>query len=136
MTRFTKFLRDLGERFFGKFYEGPDAPERLREMVVAFSNSHPTASRVEWVEFAATLAEEAYKTGYVRGFEYTERTYDWRPDLPPEVLADMLDPGWKTGRGILLKEAGAFVPEEPPTEEEVLRGQAEEVFLTGARRGG
>ena len=136
MTALTRFLKRLAEKFAGKYYEGPDAPERLREMVVSFANDHPKASVGEWTEFASFLAEEAYKSGYVRGFEYTERTFDWRPDLPPEVLADMLDPGWKTGRGIQFRAAGSTVPDEPPTEEEVLRGQAEEVFLTGARRNG
>lgn len=137
MTPFGKFLKNLAEKAVGRFYEGPEAPLRLRDMVTAFANDHPRATKGEWVEFAAKLAEEAYKSGYVRGFEYTERTFDWRDDVPPEVLADWIDPSWKEdGRGISLREAGAFVPEEEDSEETALRRHAEEIFLTGARRSG
>jgi hypothetical protein len=136
MTPFARLLKRFAEKFADRYYEGPDAPERLREMVVAFANDHPKASVGEWTEFASTLCAEAYESGYVRGFEYTERTFDWRPDIPPEMLADMYDPDWKTGRGIQLRSAGAVVPDAEPTEEQVLRSHAEDVFLVGARRRG
>lgn len=135
MTPVAKFFADLKEKLFGRYYEGPAAPQRLRFMVVEFAN-HTRATKEDWVEFATKLAEEAYRTGYQRGFEHAERDPEpYRDDLPPDVVADMLDPDWKSvERGIHLREACALVPDEPETEEQILRRQSEEVFLFTARR--
>jgi len=137
VTPFGKFVRKVGEKLVGKYYEGPELPDRIRDMVVEFANDHPRATKGDWVDFATALLSETYEAGWLRGYERDARTYDWRPDIAPEVLADMLDPTWREdGRGILLREAGAIVVDEPPTEEDILRRQSEEVFLTGARRRG
>ena len=133
MTILSNFLKRTAEKYLGRYYEGPEPPERLTSLLVAFANDHPKADRATWVGFTTLLVQEAYKSGYTRGYEYVERTFDWRNDLPPEVIADMIDPNWKWGPGLQLKEAGGVVPLDPPTDEEILRSQSEEVFLTGAR---
>lgn len=128
-----RFIKRAAEKYVNRYYEGPDPPERLRELVAIFVDQYPKAHREQWIEFASELADEAYRSGYARGYEYTERTYDWRNDLPPEVLADMHDPNWKVGRGIQIEEAGGTVPLDPPTEEDILRSQSQEIFMMGAR---
>lgn len=133
MTPFVKWIRNTAEKLFGKYEEGPDAPERLREMVIHFANHHPRASREDWVNFAAGLASEAYQSGYVRGYEYTERTNDWRSDIPPEELADWIDPNWKWSPGIVLDNAGGIVSEDGDTEESAMKREVDEVLIATAR---
>jgi hypothetical protein len=83
------------ERYLGTFHEGPTAPSRLHAMVIAYANLHPRATREEWVRFAAAHAQEAYRSGYARGFEWAERQTSHVPNPPPEILADQLDPDWR-----------------------------------------
>ena len=95
-TPLMRWVRKTAERLFGKYYEGPDPPERLRALVLDFAERHPRATRAEWVEFAASHAEECYRSGYVRGYEYTERAEErWMPDVDPEEVADAHDPNWR-----------------------------------------
>jgi hypothetical protein len=96
VTPLLKFIRDAGEKLFGKFYEGPSTPERFKLLAIEFANAHPAASRKQWVEFAQRLAETTYRAGYVRGWESTTRDVDapWRK-LPPELVADAQDPDWR-----------------------------------------
>ena len=137
MTPFRKLLNRFIEKATGEFYEGPEPPKRVEDMVVMFANDHPKATRKEWVDFATELVGEAYRIGWTRGYEATERTFDWRSDIPPEELADMIDPTWiDDGRGISLDVVNQPVPEDPETEEEILRQQTNEVFIASARRGG
>lgn len=93
--RAEKWLRARAEKWLGSFYDGPEPPERFDVMVEEFVRIYPNATRFEWMRFAVSHAREAYRAGYVRGVEYVEREPDWRPDLPPEVLADHIDPNWK-----------------------------------------
>lgn len=95
MTPVVKWIRDTVERAFGRFYEGPTPPERLKRLVVVFGNKYRHATRNDWARFAMKHAEEAYKAGYVRGYEYTERDREWPHKFPPDLLADMYDPDWK-----------------------------------------
>jgi len=128
-----KWLRKAAEKYLERYKEGPEPPERLREMVVAFANTHPNATRMRWVEFAAEHAGEAYRSGYTRGYEYVERVPElWRPDIPPEDLADMIDPDWKWQEGIQLTP-GRDPGEE--TGEELERLQIEEIIKNTARSG-
>lgn len=131
MTPFLSFVKRAAEKIFGEWYEGPNPPERLLAMVEAFAKAYPHATRGEWIGFAAEQAREAYKAGWVRGIEYVERDPDWHPDLPPEIIADMLDPDWRTERGIFLDEELAFVVPEEHDEVEELRGQIEAANRTG-----
>lgn len=128
-----KWLRKAREKYLGTFYEGPDPPERLREMVIDFANHHPRATRVEWVDFAAGIADECFRSGYVRGYDYTERTPDWRPDVPPEVLADWIDPTWKWQHGISLETPKGIPLEEQDQESDIMKRQVDEMLIATAR---
>jgi len=103
MTRFGKWVRNNLEKYLGKYYEGFDAPDRLRAMVIAFANFYPQATRDQWIAFATAHAAESYRSGYMRGYEYIERDPDsWMPDVPPELIADQMDPNWRWNPAIEL----------------------------------
>lgn len=135
MTPFLKWAKKKVDQWFGRWSEGPDPPERLREMVVHFANHHPRATRAEWAEFAAALAGESWQAGWTRGFEHVERSPDWRPDVPPEVLADWIhgDGSWRFQPGIVLEGPATVVPEDAAPETDLLRRQMNEVLLSAAR---
>lgn len=134
MTPFKRLVVSTLEKAIGRYYEGPEPPGYIDRMVEQFAQDAPRATRGQWVAFALGLAQEAYRAGYTRGYEYVERTDDWHPTLPPEVVADMMDPTWKDDeRGINLAEAGAIVPDEPPTEDEAMDEEIEDTLLTSAR---
>lgn len=96
MTPVGKWLRERLERFLGRYEEGEDPPARIREQVIVFASMNPKATRIEWVDFAATLAEESYRSGYIRGVEWAERDpLATRPGDTPEAIADALDPSWR-----------------------------------------
>lgn len=97
MTPLVRLLKRWVEVLFGEWREGPEPPQRLREMVLLFAAAHPRATRREWLEFAAGHAGECYRTGYVRGYEATFRDDDEQPwrRVSPEQLADEIDPGWR-----------------------------------------
>lgn len=97
MTPIVKWFRNFRERVFGKYDDGPDPPERLAQMVIAFAQTTPQATRLDWTRFAIEHARESYRAGYTRGYEYTERDPDERAilsQLDPETLATALDPNW------------------------------------------
>jgi len=112
VTPAVKWLTRLRDKWLGNFYEGPEPPQRLREIVVVFANLHSRATRAEWLEFAAAHAEEAYRCGYVRGFENAERDPD-PIDVPPERLADQMDPSWRWQPNVLLTDPLGIVQGEP-----------------------
>lgn len=114
MTPLLKFFRDAAQKALGKFYEGPEPPRRLGELVLAFAEAHPKATRGEWARFAQLHAEEAYRQGYVRGYEYVEREEGFFEGKRPEELADQLDPDWRWRPGITLD--GASMGEVPSDE--------------------
>jgi len=103
------------------------APEHLRRMVFSFANANPRATRVEWVGFAGTLAEEAYATGYVRGLEQADEDNAGSAGVTPEQVADLLDPSWRerawNGES-LAGPADDQVP-EARTHDDAFREQAE-----------
>lgn len=78
--------RELLERMLGRFFEGPDAPERLEEHVELFRKLNPAASSREWASFATRLASTAYQDGYTRGFEWRERDIDRAAQFNPAQL--------------------------------------------------
>lgn len=131
MTPFLKLLRNANERLFGKYYEGPDPPERLAEMVIVFANEHPRATRGDWIEFACKHAGEAYRSAYVRGVEWTERDTARFPDIPPDVIVDAIDPDWRWRKGVTVEgNLMEVVPDEWP-EEMIMREQMDEVNRGG-----
>ena len=96
MTPFKRWLKKAAEKYAASFYEGPEPPQRLADMVTVFANMYPNATRAEWVSFASGHAQECYRSGFVRGYEAFERDDDpeWR-HFRPEELADQMDPNWR-----------------------------------------
>lgn len=93
MTRFGRFVRNLVERFLGRYYEGPNPPRHISEEVRLFRILHPTATPEQWETFANLMAEKCYRSGFVRGYEWVER--DWPgPAQDPEVLAEAMSHDW------------------------------------------
>lgn len=103
MTPFVRLAKRAVERLFGVWSEGPEPPDRLREMVLMFANDHPRATRRQWLEFAAAHAQECYRTGYQRGYESSERDPEAQPwrRQDPEELAEQHLPGWQHAPSIL-----------------------------------
>jgi hypothetical protein len=89
----------LVERALGTYQEGPEPPERLDRSVEDFFDERPDAGIDEVVDFCKAHAREAYRSGFVRGYEHAERS-DGRSDalrsLDPERYADALDPTWRS----------------------------------------
>lgn len=111
MTPFLKLIKKTTEKILGKWEEGPEPPKRLREYVTVFANRYPNATRAEWLEAAASLAEEAYRNGFQRGYEHSER--DALPrEFSPEQLADQLDPDWRWAPEVDLENPLGIVPNE------------------------
>jgi hypothetical protein len=82
------------EWLLGRWYEGPEVPWRLIHEVRIFAKWRPRATRMQWARFAAGLAEECYKAGYMRGVEYVERG-ELSRQADPDAVADQIDPGWR-----------------------------------------
>lgn len=118
MTPFLKHLRELRDRLLGRWYEGPDPPARYGDMALEFADSRRRAQRQEWVEFAKGLAEEAYKAGYVRGYEASDRDFDRVfPHLKPETIADFETPEWRWSKPVQFIDPLADVPDDAPLDE-------------------
>jgi hypothetical protein len=69
-------------------------PQRFEAMVYQFVHEYPYANRQEWIDFAIKYGRIVYESGYVRGYEYTERQFTM-PKTDPEVIADAIDPTWR-----------------------------------------
>ncbi len=131
MTPFLKFIKRTTEKLFGKWDEdvGPEPPKRLREYATTFANRHPNATRAEWLEAMSSLAEEAYRTAFQRGYEHSERAA-YPPAFSPDQLADQLDPGWKwSTEPIDLENPLGIVPDE-----EIPEAKLTAAFLERATR--
>jgi hypothetical protein len=94
VTPAERALRNLWERLTRRFYEGPEAPARLEDVVREFDHRYPRATRAEWAEFAIRMSRGCYRDGWVRGYEWAERD-PGQPDPSPEELADQYEPGWR-----------------------------------------
>jgi hypothetical protein len=114
--RVKRWWRRRSEKAADTYYEGPEPPDRLRESATSFANMYPSATRKQFVEMAAELAAEAYRSGWVRGFEWAERDPDAlgtiNPKIPPEVIADQIDPDWRWRPAVVLEGP----PHEPVPE--------------------
>lgn len=91
--RIKRFLNKWVEKFTGRFYEGPEPPRRMLEEVRLFRLFYPDAGADEWEIFAATLAANSYKSGFVRGYEWQERGWEG-PAVEPEQVAELLEQDW------------------------------------------
>lgn len=114
MTPLLRFVKRFWEKTTGAWYEGPEPPERLREMVLTFANLHPHATRAEWAEFATKHAGEAYRSGYQRGWEEVERDPSWKKLSPDQVAAEV-DPDWRWAPAVELDLPGRTVLDRGPT---------------------
>lgn len=115
MTPLVRWFRDIRERLFGKYFDGPEPPDRLSQMVIAFAQTNPQATRFDWTRFAIDHARECYRAGYTRGYEYTERDPDERAiisQLDPDLIATALDPDWKWSAELNING----IPKEPVRE--------------------
>jgi hypothetical protein len=122
VTRLARFVRNILEMLLARFYEGPEPPKRLAEMVLVFANMHPRATRAEWTAFAQAHANETYRTGYVRGLEFAERDLDRRPKDDPERL--MAAMGY--GDGWLDEPVDLSAPTDVVQEEPRAMGRSEQ----------
>lgn len=103
--RVKRWARSFFEKRVGSFYEGPQPPERLIQEARAYAHLHPNATIVEWADFAANLAKQSWREGWTRGYEHVERDENpYRDDLPPDVVADLLDRSWRESDPIALPE--------------------------------
>jgi hypothetical protein len=114
MTPLVRWMRRVRDKFFGRFYEGPDMPARFTEAVIVFANTHPTATREQWTIFAQEHARAAYMSAFIRGVEYVER--DVRASWGnPDAVMDTYDPDWRWSPGVELEDPLQVVPEYLPT---------------------
>jgi hypothetical protein len=120
--RVRAWVRRKLEKAADVFYEGEAAPERLREQVIAFSNLFPSATRGDWIAFAAGFAEECYRAGYLRGVEYVERDPEAFDAKSPEAIADEIDPNWRWRPMIEVEnDLNEIVGDERPEHEAIQR---------------
>ncbi len=123
MTKLVQFLKRTWEKYIGTWYEGPDAPSRLLDLSVDFANRHPLATRMEWVMFATEHAAEAYRQGWLRGYEYVERDRDWHRfvgDADPDSFADTLYPDWRQSAPVELQAPYARVLPQEPNDQDLI----------------
>lgn len=132
--RVKRWARQRMEKAIGVLYEGPQPPERLHDAARAFAALHPNATVPDWAEFATTLAQGAWRDAWLRGVEHIERDPDFfRDDLPPDVVADMLTPGWRDSPPMPFPAPPqAMVPAELG-DGDLLRRQLEDVVLARSR---
>jgi len=94
MKSVREVVRGVLERMLGRLTDGPSPPPRLREAVIVFRVMYPTASIDEWEAFAIAQAEDAYRSGFVRGLEWSERELDNMDPDTPERLAEAASHDW------------------------------------------
>jgi hypothetical protein len=120
IQRLRLALIRLLEKMLGRFKEGPPPPPRYAQSAQLFGVYHRGASAYEWRAFAVTLAENAYRDGFMRGYQWKERgsrlaavdpremidgrQLGIRPDDPR--LLEMME------RGVDPRDPLAQVPEE------------------------
>lgn len=93
MTPIKRLLRNFAQKMTNVYYDGPEPPARLLDAVRHFAGCIRT--QAEWKQFAATHACEAYRTGYVRGLEWSERDLDRRdPETDVELVIANSQHSW------------------------------------------
>jgi hypothetical protein len=96
VTPLQKIVAKLADKVAGTWNEGAAPPERFQKYAEEFGAMNPRATRKKWADFAARLAGEAYRAGFRRGFEHSERELEpGFQRLPPELVADHEDPEWR-----------------------------------------
>jgi len=113
--RFRKWIRSIAEWFIGDYYEGPQPPRHIAEEARLFRLLNPNAGPSDWESFAVKHAQNCYRSGFVRGFEWTERDWPGPPD-DPEVLAELERHDWSLAGAdprLDLALATAANPDDP-----------------------
>jgi len=87
-SRAARWIRNAVDRWLDRYHEGPDAPPRFEEEARLFALIFPEATAADWVQFAHKLAGNAYRQGFVRGYEWSERSWEG-PEHAPEYVADL-----------------------------------------------
>jgi hypothetical protein len=101
VTRLQKWFCIAAEKFLDRYNEGPRPPRRFAEMAEDFHATHP--SPADSLAFAIGIATSAYRDGYLRGFECTERwERPWASSPTPEEIADAEEPNWRSSPSVAL----------------------------------
>jgi hypothetical protein len=96
MTPVGRIFRNFLERLLGRFHEGPRLPARFLETAEDFRTRF-AATEKDWAAFAVGLAQAAYRDGYVRGFECSERwEKPWARTPTPDQIADAEEEDWRS----------------------------------------
>ena len=93
MTRAGRWIRNLVERFLGRYYEGPEVPPRLHEELALWWALNPGADDSTRIGYVTMLLEAAYRDGFVRGYDWQERGWEG-PAIDPEQLAEAAEHDW------------------------------------------
>lgn len=93
MTRAGRFLRNLIEKFLGRYYEGASTPPRIGEEWRVWLALHPDADRHVIEGYVGLLLEAAYRDGFTRGYEWQERGWEG-PAVEPERLVEAAEHDW------------------------------------------
>jgi hypothetical protein len=120
MTPFVRLLR----RLFGSPGLGPEAPEEVRDITVHFANMNPDATRREWVEFAAGQAAEAYRVGWLRGYEYQEADWKKPGQTPDDWTVAYWGPKWLSQAPSVLDPEGRVRDATAALMESMRKGEA------------
>jgi hypothetical protein len=72
-SSFSKWMRKSAERVARRFYEGPEPPPRLFDEIMIFEKLHPCPTQEQWRAFVTGSIANAYRDGYIRGYEHHER---------------------------------------------------------------
>lgn len=100
MVPAKRMLRNMAQRVAKVFYEGPEPPKRLAVAVDEFARANQHATQRDWSTFALHFAQECYRTGYVRGLEWSERDIERRdPAVDPEVFVEQVQNDMSFERG-------------------------------------
>lgn len=87
-------VQKLLEIATGVHYEGPEPPgRRIEERVQLFCLFNPQATAEQWRVFARQLAQNCYREGWVRGYEWLERGWSG-PAVDPERLTELEAHDW------------------------------------------
>jgi hypothetical protein len=124
MTPFMRTLRNFVERWLGSFDQGPEAPEEVRDIIVEFANMNPEATRREWVEFSERQAAEAYRVGWLRGYNFQEEEWSQPGRSPDDWALVHWGPGWAKNAPSVLDPEGRVRDATAALMESLKKGEA------------
>lgn len=102
MSALLRFFRKTLEKLTERYYEGPEAPPRLRDEVLLFRAMYPGLTTEDVVMFACAAVDDAYRQGFTRGYEWRERGL-LEVDNIAERIADESAHAWDMGQDTPLR---------------------------------